>query len=44
MLGGIIADTYKVFLSDPNVITVIVVSMISTTLLLIVTDLLRGRW
>lgn len=44
MLGGLIADTLKIFLSDSNVMTVLVVTMITITLLLIITDLFRRRW
>ena len=44
MLNGVVADTFKIFLSDANVMLVFAVSMISITLLIIITDFLKGRW
>lgn len=42
MLKGVVADVFKIFLSDANVMLVFIVAMISTTLLIMITDFLRG--
>lgn len=44
ILGGLIADMFKLFFSDHNVIAAIIVSAVAVTLLIIAANFLRGRW
>lgn len=44
MLGGLTADAFKIFLSDVNVMAVLISAMIATTVLIIITDLFRRRF
>lgn len=44
MLGGLTADAFKIFLSDVNVMAVLISAMIATTVLIIITDLFKRRF
>ncbi len=44
MLGGLTADAFKIFLSDVNVMAVLISAMIATAVLIIITDLFKRRF
>lgn len=44
VFGGLIADTFKIFLSDPHVIAAVTGAMICMILIILAVKLFERRW